>query len=209
LCGKLLLQIIRDPKKVQVVIEKNRWAIWTLLKDDGPLPAEEIAKIFDKNVSTIYRHLKQLVKAGFVEESDQQKGPQKYVVKVYSASLVDAFFILSEEVESKIAEEPGETSYLQETVPTILRYLQSLGFTMKDSDTEEKVKGLISSILLQLSTSIGTLIGDQTHLNGLEYNHEFEVMRRFIAMFLVQTDSSYNQQVTDLRFLLVDPYKSV
>jgi len=201
------LQIIRDPKKVQVVIEKNRWAIWTLLKNDGPLPAEEIAKIFDKNVSTIYRHLKQLIQAGFVEENDQQKGPQKYVVKVYSASLVDAFFILSEEVESKIAAEPGETSYLQETVPTILRYLKSLGFTIKRSNTEEEVKELISSILLQLSYSIGTLIGDQDHLHGLEYNHEFEVMRRFIAMFLVQTDSSFGQLVIDLRNLLVNPHK--
>ena len=201
------MQIIRDPKKVQVVLEKNRWGIWTLLKDDGPLPAEDIAKIFDKNVSTIYRHLKQLIKAGFVEESDQQKGPQKYVVKVYSASLVDAFFILSEEVESKIAAEPGETSYLQETVPTILKYLQSLGFTVKDSKTEKKVIGLISSILLHLSRSIGTLIGDQTNSHDLEYNHEFEVMRRFIAMFLVQTDSSFNQQVIDLRNLLINPHK--
>jgi DNA-binding transcriptional ArsR family regulator len=202
------LQIIRDPKKVQVVIEKNRWAIWTLLKDNGPLPAEEIAKIFDKNVSTIYRHLKQLIKAGFVEESDQQKGPQKYVVKVYSASLVDAFFLLSEEAESKIAAELGETSYLQETVPTILRYLQSLGFIVKDSDTEEKVRGLISSILIKLSNSLGILIGDETYLHDLEYNHEFEVMRRFIAMFLVQTDSSYNQLVADLRNLLTNPYNS-
>ncbi len=201
------MQIIRDPKKVQVVIEKNRWAIWTLLKDDGPLPADEIAKIFDKNVSTIYRHLKQLIKAGFVEESDQQKGPQKYVVKVYSASLVDAFFILSEEVESKIAAEPGETSYLQDTVPTILNYLQSVGYILKDSNTEEKVKELLRSILLELSHSIGTLFKDQIYLHGLEYDHEFEVMRRFLAMFLVQTDSSFSQQITDLRNLLADPHK--
>ena len=202
------MQIIRDPKKVQVVIEKNRWAIWTLLKDNGPLPAEEIARMFDKNVSTIYRHLKQLIKAGFVEESDQQKGPQKYVVKVYSASLVDAFFILSKEVESKIAAEPGATSYLQETVPIILNYLQSVGYTVKDLNTEEKVKDLLGSILLELSHSIGNLFRDQTYLHGLEYDHEFEVMRRFLAMFLVQTDPSFNQQITDLRILLADPYKS-
>ena len=201
------MQIIRDPKKVQVVIEKNRWAIWTHLRDKGPSPAEEIAKVFGKNVSTIYRHLKQLIKAGFVEESDQQKGQQKYVVKVYSATMTDAFFILSEEAESKIAEEPGETSYLQETVPIILKYLESLGFIMKDSSSEERVRNLISSILLDLSHSIGNLIGDQDYLHGLEYNHEFEVMRRFIAMFLIQTDSSFDKQVAELRNLLVNPHK--
>ena len=199
------MQIIRDPKKVQVVIEKNRWAIWTLLKDDGPLPAEEIAKIFDKNVSTIYRHLKQLVNAGFVEENEQQKGLQKYVVKVYSASMVDAFFILSEEAESKIAAEPGETSYLQETVPIILQYLQSLGFTLKNSNTEKKAREMLSSILLELSNSFGTLFGEKTHLQGLKYDHEFEVMRRFLAMFLIQTDPDFNQKVTEFRNLLSNP----
>ena len=201
------MQIIRDPKKVQVVIEKNRWAIWTHLKNKGPLPAEELAKVFDKNVSTIYRHLKQLIKAGFVEESDQQKGQQKYVVKVYTATMTDAFFILSEEVESQIAAQPGETSYLQDTVPIILKNLKSLGFTLKDSSSEEKVKNLISSILLHLSNTIGNLIGDQTYLIDLEYDHEFEVMRRFIAMFLVQTDSVFDQRVADLRKLLINPHK--
>jgi len=79
------LRIIRDPKVVQVIVEKNRWAIWNLLKNEGPMPAEEIAKKFGKNVSTIYRHLKQLIEIGFVNEEDQRKGNQKYVVKVYSA----------------------------------------------------------------------------------------------------------------------------
>jgi hypothetical protein len=55
---------------------------------------------------------------------------------------------------------------------------------------------------------MGTLFRDQTYLHGLEYNHEFEVMRRFLAMFLVQTDPFFNQQITDLRILLADPYKS-
>ncbi len=199
------MRIIRDPKKVQVVVEKNRWSIWSLLKKEGPLPAEEIAKRFKKNVSTIYRHLKQLIEAGFVIESDQQKGTQKYVVKVYSAALTDAFFILSEEAESEIAAQPGETSYLESTAPTILNYLESIGYKVKDPKQLSKANKLLKSILITLSVSIGALAEENAQLNTIKYDHEFEVMRRFVAMFLMQTDESFNQKVAKFRNLFVDP----
>ena len=65
---------------------------------------------------------------------------------------------------------------------------------------------MLSTILLELSHSIGTLFREKTQLQGLEYDHEFEVMRRFLAMFLMQTDPSFNQQVDDLRNLLENPF---
>ncbi|MHA1940629.1 MAG: winged helix-turn-helix domain-containing protein [Candidatus Hodarchaeales archaeon] len=199
------MRIIRDPKVVQIIVEKNRWAIWKLLKKEGPLPAEEIAKKFEKNVSTIYRHLKQLIDVGFVKEKDQQKGNQKYVVKVYSATTTDAFFILSEEAELEIAAQPGETSHLQDTVPIILSYLQSVGYKLKDFKNEEQAKELLSSVLIELSESMGALIGEGNHSLKLKYNHEFEVMRRFVAMFLMQTNLKFEKKVTALRSLLDDP----
>lgn len=199
------MRIIRDPKVVQVIVEKNRWAIWNLLKNEGPMPAEEIAKKFGKNVSTIYRHLKQLIDIGFVNEEDQRKGNQKYVVKVYSATATDAFFILSEEAELKIASEPGEISHLQDTVPKILSYLESAGYKVKDSQMEQKVKELLTSVLIDLSGSMGALFGEGNQLHELNYDHEFEVMRRFVAMFLLQTDPIFEKKVSDLRTLLETP----
>ena len=199
------MRIIRDPKVVQVIVEKNRWAIWKLLRDDGPMPAEEIAKKFGKNVSTIYRHLKQLIDVGFVKEEDQRKGNQKYVVKVYFATATDAFFILSEEAELKIAAEQGEISHLQHTVPKILNYLQSVGYKLKDSQMEQKAKELLTSILIELSESMGALFGEENQLQELKYDHEFEVMRRFVAMFLMQTNVAFEKKVSGLRTLLETP----
>ena len=58
------LQIIRDPNKVALLVEHSRWEIWNLLRE-GRLTADAIAEKVDKNVSTIYRHLKKLIEAGY------------------------------------------------------------------------------------------------------------------------------------------------
>ena len=36
------MKFIKDPNVVQVVVEKSRWQIYTLLRDKGELTAEEI-----------------------------------------------------------------------------------------------------------------------------------------------------------------------
>ncbi|WP_455139385.1 ArsR family transcriptional regulator [Candidatus Hodarchaeum mangrovi] len=195
------MRIIRDPKKVEVVVEKSRWELWSLLRNEGQMTAEKLADKLDKNVSTIYRHLKKLIDAGFVKEQDIQKGKQKYVIKEYSAELTDAFFILSEEAESLIASQPGEISYLQDSVPVILSYFKSLGFNL-EKEEEAKTKEIMSKILIKLSRFIGDLIGEETSSN-LIYDHEFEVMRRFLAMFLTQIDEEFDKQVANLRLLLL------
>ena len=196
-----MLRIIRDPKTVEVVIEKSRWELWSLLKNEGQMTAESLADKLDKNVSTIYRHLKKLTEAGFVKEHEVQKGKKKYIIKEYSAELIDAFFILSEEAESLIASQPGEISYLQDSVPTILSYFKSLGYIL-GKEEEAKAKEIMTKILIKLSEFIGNLIGDNTHTD-LIHDHEFEVMRRFLAMFLTQMDEEFDKQVTSLRFLLL------
>jgi DNA-binding transcriptional ArsR family regulator len=197
------LQIIRDPKIVQVVIEKSRWEIWKLLRDQGQLTAEEISEKVNKNVSTIYRHLKKLIEVGFVKEHDIQKNLQKkYVIKEYSAMMTDAFFILSEEAEKLIASQPGETSILSTSVPQLLDDLKLLGFKPKSLEEEKKSIELMRNLFIRLSSYLGDLMGDQIELQTA-YTHRFEMMRRILMMILIQTDPEYARQVEELKNILM------
>jgi hypothetical protein len=70
---------------------------------------------------------------------------------------------------------------------------------------EQKAKELLTSVLLDLSGSMGALFGEGNQFQELNYDHEFEVMRRFVAMFLMQTDPIFEKKVSDLRTLLENP----
>lgn len=195
------LKIIRDPNKVALLVEHSRWEIWNLLKDEGRLTADTIAEKVGKNVSTIYRHLKKLIEAGFVQEHDVQKGKQKYFVKEYSAELVDAFFLLSEESEALIASQ-DETSLLDARIPLLLEDFKHLGMIPSTKEEEERAKDLISNLSIQLSRFLGELMGDRNEF-PTTYNHQFEVMRRLLAVFLTQLDSKYSTQAEELRKILL------
>jgi len=60
----------------------------------------------------------------------------------------------------------------------------------------------MTKILIKLSLFVGDLIGEEA-ASVLMYDHEFEVMRRFLAMFLTQIDEEFDKQVADLRQLLL------
>lgn len=195
------LKIIRDPRKVSLLVEQSRWEIWNLLKDEGRMTAETIADKVQKNVSTVYRHLKKLIEAEFVQESDVQKGSQNYFVKEYSAELTDAFFLLSEEAENLIASQK-EVSLLDAQFPTLLDHFNYLGLVPSTKEEEKRVKVLISNLSIGLSTFLGELMGDRNEVPK-EYDHQFEVMRRILAMFLSQTDPEYGHQVEELRKILL------
>ncbi|MFX0084877.1 MAG: ArsR family transcriptional regulator [Candidatus Hodarchaeota archaeon] len=196
------MKIIRDPNKVAVLVESSRWEIWNILKNEGPLTAEIISEKVNKNVSTIYRHLKKLIEAGFVDEYDVQKqGHQKYLVKEYSAKLTDAFFLLSEEAENLIASQK-ETSLLEAKFPLLMRDFEYLGLTPETEDQKQRARELVSSISLSLSKFLGDLMGDRDEFPK-EYDHQFEVMRRLLAIFLAQLDDDYNANVKELRKILL------
>ncbi|MHA1973484.1 MAG: ArsR family transcriptional regulator [Candidatus Hodarchaeales archaeon] len=197
------MRIIRDPEKVQTIVEKSRWEIWNLLRREGQMSADVLAEKVGKNISTIYRHLKKLNQAGFVKEHDVQKGHLKYITKEYSAELTDAFFILSEEAESLIASQAGEISYLESSVPTIISYFKSIGLEPTGETEEEKAREIMRGLLIKLSSFIGDLIGEEDKEDLRVFNHEFEVMRRFLAMFLTQIDDEFNREVSQLRKILL------
>ena len=196
------LRIIRDPNKVAVLVESSRWEIWNILKNEGPLTAEKISEKVEKNVSTVYRHLKKLIEAGFVHETDvQKKGNQKYLVKEYSAGSTDAFFLLSEEAEKLIASEE-EISLLEAKVPLLMDDFEYLGLIPNTEEEKKRAKELISNLTIGLSNFLGELMGNREEFPKA-YDHEFEVMRRLLSIFLAQLDEEYNEQAAELRKILL------
>lgn len=198
------LRIIRDPNKVAILVESSRWEIWNILKNDGPLTAESVSEMVNKNVSTVYRHLKKLIEAGFVKEKDvQKKDDQKYVVKEYSAELVETLFLLSEESEKLIASEK-ETSLLEETIPQVMNIFDHLGLSPTiEEEKRQRALDLMNSLTVKLGVYLGELMGDRDEFPK-EYDHQFEVMRRFLAIFLAQLDEEYNSQAEELRKILLN-----
>ncbi|WP_455143808.1 ArsR family transcriptional regulator [Candidatus Hodarchaeum mangrovi] len=197
------MRIIKDPEIVQVVVERARWEIWNLLKAKGSLSADQIAEILDKDISTIYRHLKKLCEAGFVLEEEVRKGDQKYVIKKFTAISTNSLFLLSEEEERMIASQPGEIPYLNGFLPRVLEVFKELGFSPDNRNEEKKAIKLMSELQIYYSDFLVKFFGDQDEFPTLERGEDFNEVLEYMKLFLCQIDDFYSSKIEELRKILM------
>ncbi|WP_456396518.1 ArsR/SmtB family transcription factor, partial [Thermococcus sp.] len=69
--------IITEPERVMILSENTRFRILELLRE-RPMTINELTEILDRDRATIYRHIKTLEKAGFVEEIGQEGNERIY-----------------------------------------------------------------------------------------------------------------------------------
>lgn len=66
------VEVVRDPESIKIGIEDTRSKILSLLQVND-MTISQLAKTLDKDQSTIYRHIKKLEDAGFVEKAGEKK----------------------------------------------------------------------------------------------------------------------------------------
>ena len=76
-----------------------------------------------------------------------------------------------------------------------------LGLSPSTEEKKQHALDLMNSLTIKLGIYLGELMGNRDEFPK-EYDHQFEVMRRFLAVFLAQLDDEYNSQAEELRKIL-------
>ncbi len=121
------IEIVDDPDKIKIIIEETRSKILRLLRFRD-MTISEIASILNKDVSTIYRHIKKLEKAGFVKITGERKThnvPEKIYGRTAKTILLAPETYEKSDVAKKIAKKRTEI---------IKTSLEQLGYSIKDFD---------------------------------------------------------------------------
>ncbi len=66
------IEIVDDPELIKIIVEDTRTKILQLLRFRD-MTISEMASILNKNVSTVFRHVKKLEKAGLVKVTGERK----------------------------------------------------------------------------------------------------------------------------------------
>ncbi len=114
--------IITEPAKVKILSDNTRFKILELLRE-RPMTINELTAVLRKDRTTIYRHIKSLEKAGFVEEVDQEGNEKIY------ARTARLFLIKADPDESV---EQFRREYLQVEAEKLVQILEKVGVRIKD-----------------------------------------------------------------------------
>ena len=122
------IEIVDDPDKIKIIIEDTRTKILRLLKFRD-MTISELASILNKDVSTIFRHIKKLENAGFVKVTGERK-IHNVPEKIYGRTVKTIFLAPETYVKDEAIKKMNK-----KRVETLADTLNSLGYEVKDVDS--------------------------------------------------------------------------
>ncbi len=177
--------MISEPERIKVLAEETRFEILHLLKM-GPMSIGELAMMLDRDRTTIYRHIKTLEKAGFVEEIGQEGNERIY-------ARTARIFMIRPEKDEKEVEEIRE-KYFGIEAEAILNLLKHVGFCVED---ERRFVKLMEKILREIDEN------SKEYLEELKQIDITEVEFLYLMNTLVLLNSpKFQKEITEIRKLL-------
>jgi len=172
------VKVVRDPDDVKVAIEDTRSDILSLLRVND-MTITQLAENLNKDHSTIYRHIKKLEDAGYIEEIAQMK--ENHIPKKVYTRTADVFLLSPTSIDGG---EPSDLTmdWERENARKILELLEVMGYSV-DEDEEEMVD-ILSSIFAGLKEKVSDPIDEAEEEIG---EISFPILMRFeLLMFLLE-----------------------
>jgi len=132
--------IVTDLDKIKILAEPTRFKILELLRKQ-PMSISELSTFLKKDRSTVYRHIKVLEKAGFVEKIGHERNE-----KIYARTA--RLFLLKVEPDESIEE--FRRQYLRVEASRLLEILKKSGIKVKD---EKEFLQLTAQVLKEIEDS--------------------------------------------------------
>jgi len=137
------VEIIRDPKAIKIGVEDTRGKILSLLRVDD-MTISQIAEALSKDQSTIYRHIKKLEEAGFIEVSGERK-EHHIPEKLYGRTA--SLFLLSPRTMEAGGSKDLELSWEKTHAKKIVEIMNKMGY---DNDADEELIKDLSELFARL-----------------------------------------------------------
>jgi len=174
------VKVVQDPERVKLAIEDTRSDILSLLKVND-MTLSQMAESLDKDHSTIYRHVKKLEEAGYIEEIGEQKD-HHIPKKVYSRTA--NVFLLNPSSIDEGAPSDITINWERKNAAKILDLLEVMGYSLKDEDTKEEVIEDLSAFFIELKDRVMDPIEEAEDEIG---EISFPLLLRFeVLMFLLE-----------------------
>ncbi len=121
------IEIVDDPEKIKIIMEETRSKILRLLRFRD-MTISELASILNKDVSTIFRHIKKLEGAGFVKVTGERR-VHNVPERIYGRTAKT--LILAPETYAKDSVIRGIT---KKRMKAMIEALRHMGYEVRDED---------------------------------------------------------------------------
>lgn len=185
------VEVVRDPESIKIGIEDTRSKILSLLQVND-MTISQLAKTLDKDQSTIYRHIKKLEDAGFVEKVGEKK-EHHIPEKIFGRTA--GLFLLSPSTIDTGQPSDMMVKWEKQHAENIIELLNTMGY--KTEDSEELVDDL-SDIFIDIKEKVIEPIEDsEDELGEISFP---TLLRLELMMYILELneDKEIKEKLDDL-----------
>ena len=180
------MKIFKDPSKIKVVQEDTRREIVQLLQGHE-MTIAQISEIIDKDHSTVYRHMKKLEKAGFVEVCGE-KTDKRFPEMVYRRTS-ETFILMPD--SDDITKDQMNYELRKDSLEMCLELLEKGGF--EGVYTEDNIQQL-TDFMVNLSDETVDFL--EEYSGNMNFNsYAFHVFEIIMLMLRVNRDEEFRKDV--------------
>ncbi len=185
------VKIVRDPEDIKVCIEKTRRKVLSLLSVKN-MTISQLSEALGKDQSTLYRHMKKLRDAGFVEVVDERK---EYHIpeKIYGRTAKELYLVPE---ETNIDEENLEIGLQKENVRRALKILDSMGH---ENDQSEELVEKCTQCLFKLDEKVSSVFEESDEMEEVVDPYAMKVVDRLLPLLEEETNPEVSELKEDLK----------
>lgn len=185
------LKVISNPDAIKVGMEKNREKILELLKIND-MTISQIAEALGRDQSTIYRHVRKLEEAGFVEICGERR--EHHIPERVYGRTADFYLLAPDAMQADVPENAG-IHWDEENAERTIRNLCSLGFDCEDLD--ETVE-MTAEIFQDLHTDFSNFVKEKEE--ELYHVDFFGILRMKLLYMLIEmeNDSDFRENIEEM-----------
>lgn len=183
--------MFEDPEDLKIGLERTRKNILDLLKVKG-MTISQIAEALDKDQSTIYRHIKKLEDAGFIEVKDEKK--KHHIPEKIYGRTAEVFILATEPMEDDKASALA-LKWKEDRMKICISILDEMGFVCDDKEeVVSDLADLFSRIDEEVSLNMDKSVAE------LEDASFFSILQaKFLADILkICNDESFKEELEEL-----------
>jgi DNA-binding transcriptional ArsR family regulator len=137
------VHVIKDPEVAKLLADETRRQILNKLRHDE-LSVTDLAKALNRNHSSIVHHLNQLLEAGLIEVTREEK--VRNMVQPYYRSVSHSFHVAYSLTEA-LSQDPDYSAWQEEYIDNMLLALNGYGISVPEERRDE-VKALLQKCYL-------------------------------------------------------------
>jgi DNA-binding transcriptional ArsR family regulator len=193
------VHVIKDPEVAKLLADETRRQILNKLRHDE-LSVTDLAKALNRNHSSIVHHLNQLLEAGLIEVTREEK--VRNMVQPYYRSVSHGFHVAYSLTEA-LSQDPDYSAWQEEYIEGMLLALSGYGVSVPEARRDE-ARALLQMCYLGQKKAYEERITKRTTVPDVS-KYAARNTANILSHMLLMKDKEYMEALSRLSEIIEEP----